>query len=176
MAENDNDQATIPLAAGERPPFPDAVKVGVIDDGTHRHHPARTKARKAALDVLYSAELAGLDPLKVLNSADPPHRLMTYELVTGVVANLDDIDTTLASAFTGDWTLERMPALDRNLARLAVWELKFTETPPSVVIAEAVGLADDYSTDASAGFLTSVLGTVAASGSAEVKPSEETND
>jgi len=161
MADNDNDLATIPLATGERPPLPDAVKVGVIDDGTQRHHSARTKARKAALDVLYSAELADLDPLAVLNSADPPHRLLTYELVTGVVTNLDDIDAALAAAFTGDWTLDRMPALDRNLARLAVWELKFTDTAPAVVIAEAVGLADEYSTDASAGFLSSVLGTVA---------------
>jgi len=164
MAANDNDLATIPLTAGERPPLPDAVKVEIIDDGTQRHHPARTKARKAALDVLYSAELAEVDPIEVLNSADPPHRLLTYELVTGVVTNLDDIDAALTAAFTGDWTLDRMPALDRNLARLAVWELKFTDTPASVVIAEAVGLADEYSTDASAGFLSSVLGAIAGEG------------
>ncbi|MCL2489304.1 MAG: transcription antitermination factor NusB [Propionibacteriaceae bacterium] len=167
MAGTD-DLATIPLAAGERPPLPDAVKVEVISDGTQRHHSARTKARKAAVDVLYSAELAERDPLEVLNSADPPHRLLTCELVTGVVANQDDIDAVLAASFTGDWALERMPVLDRTLARLAVWELKFTDTAPSVVIAEAVALADEYSTDASAGFLSSVLGTIAANPDAEL--------
>jgi len=175
MAETD-DLIIIPLAAGERPPLPDAVKVEVIDDGSGRHHSARTKARKAALDVLYGAELAERDPLDVLNSADPPHRLLTYELVTGVVANQDDIDAALTASFTGDWTLERMPALDRTLARLAVWELKFTDTAPSIVIAEAVALADEYSTDASAGFLSSVLGAVAAGGSAEVEQREDVDD
>ena len=152
--------APIPLRQGERPPLDGAVKVAVVDDGTQHHHSARTKARKAALDVLYGAELTGRDALETLNATDPPARLLTYELVSGVVTNEQDIDDALTAAFTGDWTLDRMPGIDKALARLAVWELMFTGTPPAAVISEAVALADEYSTDASAGFLTSVLGTV----------------
>lgn len=154
--------APVPLRSGERPPLDGAVKVAVVDDGTQHHHSARTKARKAALDVLYGAELTGRDALGILNAADPPARLLTCELVSGVVTNADEIDDAITAALDGDWTLDRMPGIDKALARLAVWELLFTDTPSAAVIAEAVALADEYSTDASAGFLSSVLGSVQA--------------
>jgi len=57
--------------------------------------------------------------------------------------------------------LQRMPTIDRSLARLGAWELLYSATPPAAAIAEAVGLADEYSTDGSASFLTAVLGRVA---------------
>lgn len=149
----------IPLQAGERPPVPGAVKIEVLDDGSGVHHSARTKARKAALDLLYDADVTGRHPLDLLDDAGDV-RPLTLELVTGVVDDVRAIDRRISQSMTGDWTLSRMPALDRTLARVAVWELLHTDTPPAAVISEAVSLADEYSTDWSAGFLSSLLGTV----------------
>jgi len=152
-----DDPTPIPLILGERPPLADAVKVKTIDSGLGRHHGARTKARKAALDSLYDAEITGRDPLDLV---DPGARALTKELVEGVLTKQLEIDDAIGNALTGDWTLPRMPSIDRTLARLATWELLYTDTKPSVAIAEAVALADEYSTDASAAFLSSVLGSV----------------
>lgn len=149
-----------PLAQNEHPPVAGAIKIEVLDDGSGRHHSARTKARKAALDVLYSAEVTGLDPLELLIAEPTRVRPLTDEIVNGVVAHGNAIDQTITLALMGDWTLQRMPAIDKSLARLATWELLYARTPPSAVIAEAVALADEYSTDGSANFLTAVLGRV----------------
>ncbi|MCL2315480.1 MAG: transcription antitermination factor NusB [Actinomycetia bacterium] len=154
--------AGLALAPGERPPMPGAVKVRVLDDGTPHHHTARTKARKAALDALYQADLRGVDPLDVLEDAPRAIRSFTEEIVRGVRFHQDDIDARIARAVTGDWTLERMPGLDRALARIAVWELDYTDLRPSAAISEALGLADEYSTDESVAFLNGLLGAVAA--------------
>lgn len=151
----------LPLRPGERPPVGDAVKVEVLDDGSGRHHSARTKARKAALDVLYDAEVTGRDAIELLIADPTVVRPLTDEIVNGVVEHGNAIDQAVTLALMGDWTLQRMPAIDRSLARLAAWELLYTHTPAAAVIAEAVGLADEYSTDGSASFLTAVLGRVA---------------
>jgi len=163
MTDAESPDTSIPLRVGERPPVPGAVKVEIVNDGSGRHHTARTKARKAALDLLYDADVTGRHPLDLLDDADETDKVrpLTRELVSGVADGVLDIDRRIASALTGDWTLDRMPALDRALARMACWELMHTATPPAAVIAEAVALADEYSTDGSAGFLSSVLGAVA---------------
>jgi len=147
----------LPLLLGERPPVADAIKVKVLDDGSGRHHSARTKARKAALDILYEAELTGRDLLELLEDAMKQPRQLTAQIVRGVAEHANAIDQTIALALMGDWTLQRMPGIDRALARVATWELRYTKTPPAAAIAEAVSLADEYSTDGSAGFLTAVL-------------------
>ena len=141
--------------------MPDAVKIRVLDGGDGRHHSARTKARKAALDVLFQAELTGSYPVEVMESLQKPPRPLTRQIVHGVDDRGNAIDQAITLALMGDWTLQRMPAIDRSLARLATWELLYSATPPAAAIAEAVALADEYSTDGSAGFLTAVLGRVA---------------
>jgi len=151
----------LPLEQGERPPLAGAVKVKVLDDGTGRHHTARTKARKAALDMLYEADLTNCDPLDVLGEAIKEPRRLTAQIVTGVAQHENAIDQAITLALMGDWTLQRMPAIDRALARIATWEVRYTKTPPAAVIAEAVALADEYSTDGSAAFLTAVMRRVA---------------
>ena len=160
MTEDDSHDTPIPLGSGERPPVPGAVKIAVLDDGARHHHSARTKARKVALDLLYDADVTGRHPLDLLEDAEKV-RPLTFELVTGVADAVRDIDRRIEGAMTGEWTLARMPAIDRALARMACWELTHTQTPAAAVIAEAVALADEYSTDGSAGFLSSLLGTVA---------------
>jgi len=156
MASSD-DSKPISLSLGEHPPIAEAVKIKIINDGRGRHHSARTKARKAALDYLYDAEITGRDPMDLIA---PASRSLTRDLVQGVLTSQLVIDEAIVNALTPDWTLSRMPAVDRILARMATWEIMFSATEPAVAISEAVALADEYSTDASAAFLSSVLGRV----------------
>ncbi|MGC3955794.1 MAG: transcription antitermination factor NusB [Propionicimonas sp.] len=127
---------------------------------------ARTKARKRALDILFEADLRQADPLAVLAAHvelnEPPVRQFTSELVEGVVANLAGIDQLIADSLAGGWTLERMPRVDRNLARLATYEIVHTEVAAEVAVAESVALAQELSTDDSATFLNGVLRAVGA--------------
>jgi N utilization substance protein B len=123
---------------------------------------ARTKARKRALDVLFEADQRGLDPLDVLRQRidDPDAVLPAYavELVEGSVLERERIDELL-STYAHGWTLDRMPAVDRSLLRLATWELLFNDdVPDAVAIDEAVDLAKSLSTDESPGFVNGLLG------------------
>ena len=129
---------------------------------------ARRKARKRALDVLYEADLRDWPPAEVLTvyldrieRPRPEHITYTVSLVEGVAEHLDRIDELIASYAEG-WTLDRMPVVDRNLARIAVYELLYMdEIDDPVAITEAVELAKQMSTDDSPGFLNGVLGRIA---------------
>ncbi|WP_433732173.1 transcription antitermination factor NusB [Actinoplanes sp. CA-051413] len=130
--------------------------------------PARRKARKRALDVLYEADLRDLPPAQVLvtyldriSKPRPDHLDYTVSLVEGVAKNLDRIDELIASYAEG-WTIDRMPVVDRNLARIAVFELLYVgEIDDPVAISEAVELAKQMSTDDSPRFLNGLLGRIA---------------
>ncbi|MCW2932377.1 MAG: hypothetical protein JWM19_3339, partial [Actinomycetia bacterium] len=88
------------------------------------------------------------------------------EIVRGVASHSAEIDQ-LISRNSLDWTLERMPAVDRNVLRIGVWELLWADdVPDGVAISEAVLLAQDLSTDGSAGFVNGLLGSVQATKSA----------
>ena len=125
---------------------------------------ARTKARKRALDVLFEAEQRDVDPAtvyaRIAREATSPLNPYTETLVSGVVREQDRIDELIATYAEG-WTLDRMPAVDRNLLRIAVFEILQAEVPADVAIDEAVGLAGELSTDASPGFVNGVLGRIA---------------
>jgi N utilization substance protein B len=123
--------------------------------------PARTKARKRALDVLFESELRGQDPLTTLAervaAGDPPVNDHTVRLVEGVAEHRERIDELLETYSVG-WPLERMPAVDRNLLRIGVFELLWADdVPDAVAIDEAVELARDLSTDDSPGFVNGLL-------------------
>jgi N utilization substance protein B len=122
---------------------------------------ARSKARKRALDVLFAAELRGLPASQLLSEqqslGEQPVPEYAAELVSGVVAHRSQIDT-LISDNAVDWTLDRMPAVDRNILRLGVYELLWADdVPDGVAISEAVLLAQDLSTDASPAFVNGLL-------------------
>ena len=126
---------------------------------------ARTKARKRALDVLFEAEQRGVEPrtvyLRVANDATSPLNPYTEELVDGVMAHRDRVDELIATYAEG-WSLDRMPAVDRNLLRIGVYELLYVnDVPEKVAIDEAVGLAAELSTDESPSFINGVLGRIA---------------
>lgn len=80
----------------------------------------------------------------------------TTQIVQGVTDHADRIDETV-STYSRGWTMDRMPAVDRAILRVATWELLWSDTPDAVVISEAVGLADDLSTDESGKFINGVL-------------------
>jgi len=126
---------------------------------------ARSKARKRALDILFEGDLRGADPVGILAErvagATPPVGAYAAELVEGVVAHRARIDELLAS-YAEDWTLERMPAVDRAVLRLGVYELLWRDdVPDAVAIDEAVELAKSLSTDESPRFVNGVLGRIA---------------
>ena len=132
--------------------------------------PARSKARKRALDLLYEAELRGEPVLALLDQrtadASPPVVPYAAQLVRGVQEHRERIDELLAAHAEG-WTLERMPAVDRNILRIGVYELLWADgVPDGVAISEAVLLARDLSTDASPAFINGLLARIA-----ELKPS-----
>ena len=129
--------------------------------------PARTKARKRALDILFEAEIRGepvLDLLAERSAAGsqqaggpPPVSGYAAELVQGVQEHRERIDELLAQYSPG-WTLDRMPAVDRNILRIGAYELLWgSGVPDGVVISEAVLLARDLSTDGSPAFVNGLL-------------------
>jgi N utilization substance protein B len=127
--------------------------------------PARSRARKRAVDVLFEADQRGTDPLTTLAErlaqGEPPVPEHAVELVEGVVANRARVDELIQTYAVG-WTLERMPPVDRAVLRLGVYELLWRDdVPDGVVIAEAVALADALSTDESARFVNGVLSRLA---------------
>ncbi|MCK6065310.1 MULTISPECIES: transcription antitermination factor NusB [Microbacterium] len=127
---------------------------------------ARTKARKRALDILFSADVRGEDISTVLaaeakRAASEPAResswLYAREIVDGVIDNHDAIDEQITT-FAKDWSLARMPAVDRALLRIGTWEILYNdEVPVAVAIDEAVELAKEFSTDDSGTFVHGVL-------------------
>ena len=139
-----------------------------MPEGPKTQMPARRKARKRALDVLYEADMRDLPPVQVLATyldriakPRPDHLDYTVSLIEGVAKNLDRIDELIASYAEG-WTIDRMPVVDRNLARIAVYELLYVpEIDDPVAISEAVALAKQMSTDDSPRFLNGILGRIA---------------
>ena len=122
---------------------------------------ARSKARKRAIDVLFESDQRGVDVLTVLadrlQRADPPVGEYAVTLVEGVAQHRDRIDD-LVRTYAQGWQLDRMPAVDRAVLRLAIYELMYEDdVPDSVVIDEAVELAKQLSTEESPAFVNGLL-------------------
>jgi N utilization substance protein B len=132
--------------------------------------PARSKARKRALDILFEAEQRDTPVLDLLAEritlGSPPVAPYAADLVRGVAVHAARIDE-LISQYAEGWTMDRMPAVDRNVLRIGVYELLWADdVPDAVAISEAVLLAQDLSTDASPAFVNGLLARIA-----ELKPS-----
>jgi N utilization substance protein B len=125
---------------------------------------ARSKARKRALDVLFESDVRGIDPLVTLSDwvrrCDPPVQSYAVDLVEGVVSHQARIDGLL-SEYSEDWSLDRMPPVDRAVLRVALYELLWCASiPDAVAIDEAVELAKSLSTEASPSFVNGLLSRV----------------
>jgi N utilization substance protein B len=136
---------------------------------------SRSKARKRALDILFEAEARGEDPQEVLarriaGSDAPPVSDFAASLVEGVVEHRDEIDDMISSYARG-WTVTRMPAVDRTILRLGVFEIVYSEdVPDPVAIDEAIDLARELSTDDSPRFVNGVLAGVSSGRPGTVAP------
>jgi transcription antitermination protein NusB len=129
----------------------------------------RHQARKRAVDLLFEAEARGMSPGEVadartaLAEVQPdiaPLHPYTAAAARGVGEHSAHIDELISSHLQG-WTLDRLPAVDRAILRVAVWELLYADdVPEPVAVDEAVQLAKDLSTDDSPGFVNGVLGQV----------------
>lgn len=115
---------------------------------------ARSKSRKEALDHLFEADLR--------NSEISFTEVRDYaaEILEGVKIHKSRIDELIRSYVQG-WDFDRLPNVDRNILRLAIWELFWSETPEAVVIDEALKLAQELSTEDSPTFIHGVLGRLA---------------
>ena len=130
---------------------------------------ARSKARKQALDILYESDIRGNDLLQTLQSRDVveegpdarPIRDYTKELVNGVAENRRKIDE-LITTYAQGWDMDRLPAVDRNILRLGIFEILWSsEVPISVAIDESLALAKELSSDESSKYIHGVLGRIA---------------
>lgn len=126
---------------------------------------ARTRARRRALELLFESEARSIEigDLVPLRSSDPDYPMKAYavEIVEGVGSHRDEIDELIRTYARG-WTIDRMPAVDRAILRLASWEILHNpdiDTP--VAISEAQALARDFSTDESASYVSGVLSRIA---------------
>ena len=125
---------------------------------------ARSKARKRALDILFAADVRDESATSALDRAiedgEAPSNDYTVVLVRGVMEHRARIDELLTSYAEG-WTIDRMPAVDRNVLRLGVFELLYAEDiPDTVAVSEAMSLVRELSTDDSPPFVNGILGNI----------------
>lgn len=131
---------------------------------------ARTKARKRAVDAIFAADIRKISPIELLGevrdlAADRQNQDSIFgyaeAIVRGVVDHHEDIDD-LIETYSQDWSLDRMPTLDKAILRVGTWEIRFNdEIPAAVAISEAVSLANELSTDDSGSFINGLLARIA---------------
>jgi transcription antitermination protein NusB len=129
----------------------------------------RHQARKRAVDLLFEAEARGLTPAEIADARNAraeeqadvaPLNSYTVTVAHGVTQHAAHIDDLISAHLQG-WTLDRLPAVDRAILRVAVWELLHADdVPEPVAVDEAVELAKKLSTDESPGFVNGVLGQI----------------
>ncbi|MEN9294234.1 MAG: utilization substance protein [Actinomycetota bacterium] len=124
---------------------------------------ARSKARKRALDFLYEAEIKkvkAVDLFKSRGASELSQEPYVFTLLTGVAEHLLKIDE-LITTYAQDWDMDRMPAIDRNILRIAIYEILWVEEIDlKIACDEAVELAKSLSTDESSNYINGVLGRI----------------
>ena len=123
---------------------------------------ARSKARKRALDTIFEADLKGISIPSTSTNDETDVEVTNYslDLVKGIKENQTQIDELITNLLQ-NWTFDRIPRVDRNILRIAVYELLYQkDVPTNVVISEAVSLAESLSTAESSAFVNGTLGTI----------------
>ena len=127
---------------------------------------SRRKAREIALQALFQFDFTKNDDenvieilIKETKGLNRQSILFTREIIKGTIANLEAIDATIKTV-SNDWKIERMAAVDRNIVRMAVYELKFNseDTAPKIIINEAIEIAKIFGSDESSRFVNGILG------------------
>jgi len=123
---------------------------------------ARSKARKRALDTIFEADLKGISIPGNNTNDETDVEVTNYslDLVKGIKEHQTQIDDLISNSLQ-NWTFDRIPRVDRNILRIAVYELLYQkDVPTNVVISEAVSLAESLSTAESSAFVNGTLGTI----------------
>lgn len=142
-----------------------------------RRRGSRYRARRRAVDILYEAETRDYDPVAIVEDRIALHRRdqdavapiadYTRQIVAGAAAELDRIDEEIERHISQEWELHRLPAVDRAVLRVGVWELLFNpEIPPVTAVVEGVEIASEYSTSRAAPYIHAVLDDIAQAQSA----------
>lgn len=127
---------------------------------------SRRKAREIALQALFQFDFTKNDDenliemlIKETKGLNQQSILFTREIIKGTIANLEAIDATIKTV-SNDWKIERMAAVDCNIVRMAVYELKFNseDTAPKIIINEAIEIAKIFGSDESSRFVNGILG------------------
>ena len=153
-------------------------------DINYKRHTARYRARRRAADILYEAENRDIDPVAIVEdrialaredrNAVAPIAEYTKVIIKGAAEELDVIDETICRYLSEDWELHRIPAVDRAILRVSVWELLFNpDIPTATAVVEGVEIASQYSNEQAAPYIHAVLDDVAQSRSAESPMSAE---
>ena len=129
---------------------------------------ARYRARRRAVDILFEAETRDIDPVAVVEdrielAQDPQNAVApiaedTREIITGVAEKLDDVDDAVERFLSQDWELGRLPAVDRQILRVAAWEILFNDDVAApIAISNALGMAEEYAGHAAPPYIHAVL-------------------
>jgi len=138
----------------------------------YKRHGARYRARRRAVDILFEAETRDIDPVSIVEdraqlsqnplNAVAPVADYTRTIVAGAAEKLDDLDDAIERHLSQDWELFRLPAVDRQILRVAAWEILFNdEVDAPVSIAEGVEMATEYSGAQAAPYINVVLDGIA---------------
>ncbi len=144
----------------------------------YKRHTARYRARRRAADILFEAESRDVDPVSIVedrialardeSNGVAPIAEYTSQIVRGAAEELDAIDEAISRYLSEDWEFYRLPAVDRAIMRVSVWELLFNpDVPVATAVVEGVELASQYSTDQAAPYIHAVLDDIAQSRSAD---------
>jgi N utilization substance protein B len=123
----------------------------------------RSSGRKMAMQVLYQYEMRGEKPEEILassifsSSGSRETKDFSLKLASGCIEKIKELDDIIGTLSKG-WSLERITKVDKSILRLALYELKYTDTPQKVIINEAVELAKNFSTEDSSKFINGILG------------------
>ena len=126
-------------------------------------HLSRREDRETGLAFLYEADMTGDAIAEVLERHHADEDEYGTVLALGVGEHCAQIDD-LIDGVADDWTVSRMPGIDRSILRMSVWELVYRpDVPGTAIVSEAVALANQYSTEKSAPFINGILVTLASS-------------
>ncbi|QGU04702.1 transcription antitermination factor NusB [Corynebacterium comes] len=148
------------------------------DERNWRRHGARYRARRRAVDILFEAEARDIDPVAIVEdritlSRDPDNSVApvadyTRQIIVGAAEELDRIDESIERYLSETWELNRLPAVDRAILRVGVWEILFNpEVDGATAVVEGVELASQYGNDVAAPYIHAVLDDVVQAGAAD---------
>lgn len=144
----------------------------------YKRHGARYRARRRAVDILFEAETRDLDPVAIVEdriklAEDPANAVApvadyTREIIVGAAENLDEIDESIERFLSENWELNRLPAVDRAILRVATWEVLYNpDVDPSISISNAMEMSVEYAGDNAPPYIHAVIDDIVQANSAD---------